>query len=347
MSEAKTASRPVTTLYLLVGEDESLTDQALGDLLRRLRRAAAEAPDIPVEEYRVTREDTAGLTAAIEACETPPFLYPLRIVVLRDCGELAAAEQKTLIQALSTKLSTTVLTLVASPGRAPTALAKAVQSLGEVVSTTPAHGRAESEWVAERLRTSSLRFEPKAREALTSHLGEDIARLAGLLDLLLATYGTGARIGLEELEPFLGEAGGLPPFALTDAIDRGDVATALGVLARLLGADRHPLQILANLHRHVEAMLALDGSGVTDEAGAASLLAIKAYPARKALHQGARLGHERIARATALLAEADLGLRGRGGLPERLVLEICVARLAQLVRQPGPPRQARRRAVGR
>ena len=54
------------------------------------------------------------------------------------------------------------------------------------------------------------------------------------------------------------------------------------------------------------------------------------YPARKILGQTRKLGSEKIARAIGLLADADLALRGTVDWPDELVLEVLVARLAQL-----------------
>jgi DNA polymerase-3 subunit delta len=100
----------------------------------------------------------------------------------------------------------------------------------------------------------------------------------------------------------------------------------------LAGGERHPLQVLATLHRHVGAMLRLDGSDATDEASAAALTGLRPYPAKKALAQSRRLGHDRIVQAVLLVASADLDLRGRLGWPDGLVLEVLVARLARLAR---------------
>ena len=44
------------------------------------------------------------------------------------------------------------------------------------------------------------------------------------------------------------------------------------------------------------------------------------------------MGHDKIARAISLLAEADLDLRGATALPAETVLEVLVARLAHLSR---------------
>ena len=162
-----------------------------------------------------------------------------------------------------------------------------------------------------------------------------------------AAYGVGGRIGPAELVPFLGEEGGAPPWDLTDALDRGEVAKAVQAAHRLLGpGGRHPFQVLATLHRHYGAMLRLEGSGVTDPGAAASLLKMSPYPARKVLDQGRRLGAERVARAVSLIADADHDLRGVVDWPADLVIEVLVARLAQLARSrsganPGTRRPAR------
>jgi len=133
-----------------------------------------------------------------------------------------------------------------------------------------------------------------------------------------------------DIEPYLGDAGDVAPWDLTDAIDRGDASGALGVLHRMLAAGRHPLQITASLHGHYQRTLRLEGSGANSEAQAAELLAMKGstFPARKALEVTRTLGPARIHEFIGLLADADLDLRGAKAWPSELVVEVLVARLA-------------------
>jgi len=89
-------------------------------------------------------------------------------------------------------------------------------------------------------------------------------------------------------------------------------------------------------------MLRLDGAEVRSAEDAAAILKMSPYPAKKVLEQGRRLGHERVARAIEVIAQADADLRGRLGWPDTLVMEVLVARLAQLARsQAAPPARSR------
>ena len=60
---------------------------------------------------------------------------------------------------------------------------------------------------------------------------------------------------------------------------------------------------------------------VTGEKDAAQLLGMKGstFPARKALTQARRLGHDRVVESIELLAGADLDLRGGKAWPDALV----------------------------
>jgi DNA polymerase-3 subunit delta len=189
--------------------------------------------------------------------------------------------------------------------------------------------------LTDHLKGGPVRLDGHATARLSEHLGGDMGRLEGLLDTLASAYGPGATVTTADLEPFLGEAGSLAPWDLTDAIDAGETATALSVLHRMLVAgDSHPLVVMAQLHRHFRQIMQLDGAEVTSAEQAAEVLGIRsAFPAKKALGQSRRLGTARTARAIRLLAQADLDLRGVTALSGETVLEVLVARLCQLGRQ--------------
>lgn len=351
-------------VYLVRGGDATLVSRALDGLLAELTSPElGDGSDVPtpprdhgglavaIEEHGGVPggDDELPLGAVLDALFTPPFLADRRIVVLRDAEQLNAAQVAELSARLAGPFDPNVLVLAMVGKPPPAALAKVVKANGREIDTSPGSGKARTQWLVQQLHAAPVHLDAAAGHQLEEHLGEDVARLHALLEVLAAAYGEGARIGPGELAPFLGEEGGAPPWDLTDALDRGDAATAVAVAHRMLGAGgRHPLQLLATLHRHYGSMLRLDGSGVTDPASAATLVKMAPYPARKVLDQGRRLGRDRVARAVGLLADADLDLRGKVDWPDELVIEVLVARLAQLSRnRPSTARTPARRASAR
>lgn len=321
---------PALPVYLVRGDQPVLLADAVKHLVSELAGggdAGVMTEELAGDEY------TVG--ALVDAAQTPPFLGDRRIVVARDVGRFSTHDVEPLVAYLADPLDTTSLILVAGGGQLARPLVEAVRKAGHVVDAGVPGGRGRSTWLAARLKEGPVRLDGRAAALVGEHLGDDVDRLGSLLEMLAAAYGRGARIGPEELAPFLGGAGSVAPWELTDAIDRGDRAAALELLHRMIGqGDRHPFQVLATLHAHFARMLKLDGADVTGEKQAAELLGLRGstFPAKKALGQVRRLGHERVVRAIDLLAEADLDLRGGKAWPDHLVLEVLVARLASMSR---------------
>jgi DNA polymerase-3 subunit delta len=327
-------------VHLVRGDDPVLLADAVRELVAALVGAddtGLAVEDLDLDGPAASSSADHGLGALLDACLTPPFLTERRVVVARNAGILNTDEANRIVQYLDDPLDTTVLVLVGGGGTVPQKLVAAVKAKGELVDAgLPRQARERTSWLVDKLRHAPVKLDNRAAQRLGEHLGEDLARLGGILEVLSAAYGEGATVSTEQLEPFLGDAGGVAPWDLTDALDKGDAATALALLHRLTkGGDRHPLVVLATLHRHYGQMLRLDGAGARDEKEAAQLLGLKGstFPAKKALTQARRLGSGKVLRAVALLAEADLDLRGQKSWPDELVMEVLIARLAQLSRR--------------
>ncbi len=339
------------TSYLVTGSDPSLVSRALSGLLEEL---GGGGPVAELEEYdaeaaapgEVEETSRFDLSPVLSALATPSWLSERRVVVLRGAGGLVAAQAAELAKVVAAPATDNVLVLAGGGRSVPQSLLKAVKAAGgRIIETDPGRGsRARTEWLEAHLARSPVHLDATARRRLVEHIGEDAARLDPILELAEATYGAGRKLGASDLEPLLGEEGSAPPWELTDAIDAGDGARAIHVLHRLLGAgDRHPLQVLATLNRHVSSLLRLDGAErVRSAEEAASVLQVSAFPARKLLEQARRLGHDRIVRAVEVVAQADADLRGRLAWPAELVIEVAVARLAQLSRSSARPAPSRR-----
>ena len=318
-------------VHVLTGDDESILRSAVGSLVQRLVGDGDRT--LMVDEFE---GDEYTLGAVVDAAQTAPFLTESRVVVARSVSRFTSDELTPLISYLADPLDTTELVIEWGSGRQSKAFADALkQAKASVVSTSPPNrARDRTAWMADEAVKLGVRLKSPAIERLVTHLGENVCSLDGILRTLASTYGEGSTLGPEQVEPFLGDAGGVPPWDLTDAIDAGRTGTSLELLGRMMGAgERHPLQVMAILQGHYGKLATLDGLGLRSEADAAAALGIKpGFPAKKALELSRRLGSTSIRKAIDLLAAADLDLRGGKDLDDTVIMEILVARLSRLAR---------------
>ncbi len=316
-------------VHLLTGDDESILRSKAHDLIHQLVGDGDRS--LMVDEFD---DEEYELRVVADAAQTMPFLTDSRVVVARDVGRFNTDDLTPLLTYLDNPLDTTELVLVAGGGRLAKKLTDAVKAAGgHVVNTSPPNRAKDRQaWVRTEAEEHGIRLDGAAAARIADQLGEGAGRLEGLLELLRSAYGDGVRVGAAEVEPFLGEAGGVPPWEFTDAIDAGRTTDALTLMSRMMhGGERHPLQIMATLHNHYGRLARLDGADARNEDEAAAAMGIKSgFPAKKALGNYRRLGGDRVKRAVALLARADLDLRGETDLDSELVMEVLVARLSRL-----------------
>lgn len=318
-------------VHLLTGDEPSILRAAVSSLVQTLVGDGDRT--LMVDEFE---GEEYGLGAVADAAQTLPFLTESRVVVARGASRFTVDELAPLVKYLADPLDTTHLVIEWGSGRPPKALAEAIKAAGAaVVSTSPPNrARDRAAWVADEAVKVGVRLTSPSIDRLVANLGENVSGLDGMLRTLAATYGAGSTLGPEDVEPFLGDAGGVPPWDLTDAIDAGRTSAALAMLGRMVGAgERHPLQVMAILQGHYGRLATLDGLGLRSETEAAAALGIKpGFPAKKALELSRRLGSTAIRKAIDLLAAADLDLRGGKGLDDHVIMEILIARLSRLAR---------------
>ncbi len=332
-------------VIVVKGDDETLVGQAIQSTVNGLVGDGDRS--LMVEELTeavyLGETNEASLAPLVNSAQTLPFLTARRVVVGRNLGLFSKqATVEPLVKLLDNLPETTDLVLVwerASTSQrlpaVPKTLQAALKAVGaETVDAAPS-GRGRKAFLEERLASAPVRLDGSARKVIVDRLGDDVGRLASILDTLVSTFGDDAALSASDVEPFLGTAADVPPWELTDAIDSGDVSLALEKLDRMVvGGERHPLQTLATLHNHYQRALKLDGAPVLDERSAADYLGMtgSTFPAKKALSLSKRLGSQRLVRAVELLAQGDLDLRGATGIDGNTVMTVLVARLAHLSR---------------
>jgi DNA polymerase-3 subunit delta len=333
----------MVTCYLVEGEDPSLVAYEAAYLIDNLLGEAERARGTKHAIEHIDAEESHP-SEVILALSTPPLLAPSRLVVVRNAGSLPKAVLDELQEAAQDQDSQTTIVLLATGGTFPERLRSVLRSAGRIIDADPPPARQLPAWLKERAKRANLVLDAHAEQAILEHLGSELGRLPKLLELLSSVYGPGTRLGLAQVEPYLGEAGETAIWQLTAAIAKGDRGRALELARRATGAGRrHPLQVLAVLEREFQAALEVQGS----EAEPTYSANLPPWAQKRAEELAQRLGFEGLARAMELLASCDLDLRGKSALAPEALLEVLVGRLAYLcgqasrARQPGQRRRSR------
>ena len=200
-------------IHLLTGDDESILRSKAHDLVHELigdGDRSLMVDEFDGEEYE--------LREVVDAAQTMPFLTDKRVVVARDVGRFTADELPPLLGYLDNPLDSTELVLVGGGGRLAKKLADGVKAAGGITTNTspPNRARDRQTWVRAEAELHGVRLDGGAAARIAEQLGEDVGRLEGIVGLLRSTYGEGTRISIDDVEPFLGEAGGLPPWWIPD-----------------------------------------------------------------------------------------------------------------------------------
>ena len=143
-----------------------------------------------------------------------------------------------------------ILVFVAGGGTMPPALTKKLKE-SRPRSAAPESEKTDKVLLAARARGRRARCAPTRRARSRRTSATTPAGSPRIVDVLASAYGPDVRLGVDDVAPYLGEAGAVPSYQLTNAIEDGDPAAALEMLHRLLTASSpqqpkpmHPLQIM-------------------------------------------------------------------------------------------------------
>jgi DNA polymerase-3 subunit delta len=295
-------------LYLLIGEDEE-EKTALAHQFETLVEDDFRA--FNVERIHVTdagsgEKFAAAAASVVNAAQTLPMMSNRRVVVVMRAEALLLPKRESeaanrALDALEELLKApdpqTVLVLVATSVDKRSRLFKLLTKHATIVECGAIADQADAErWIKARVAAGGMEIEAAAARLIAERAGTDVKRLRNDVDRLLL-YALGQKtISRDDVRELVGPAALQDDWAMTNAIEAGNAATALRQLALLLDAGSPPEKILGQLGWLVRSKFpALAGPG--------------------------------LRRATDAVFETDLALKRTANEPrallERLVVELC------------------------
>jgi DNA polymerase-3 subunit delta len=305
--------------YLITGTDRPKVTRAL----RRLRDRVGEDATETLNASESSGEDAAASCNALGL-----FAVERRLVVVEQVERWKAPDVKAVQEYLRKPAPTSVLALLGEEVKRDSALAKAVAKAGEMliydIPTTRGRKADLPKWVEQQFRERGIVIDHEAARALVELAGDNADELATEVDKL-TTWAAGERIGEREVAELVPARADAPPFDLTDAWGRRDVAAVLAaselIVERSGDTPRDVfLRIAALVTNHVTRVRecqALDAEGVPPAAAAERLKRNRFY-VQKLYEQAHNFSEEELGDAVIRLARLDLALKGGSKLPGEL-----------------------------
>jgi DNA polymerase III subunit delta len=298
----------VAPLYLLQGDDD-IEKSALGHEFEELVDEGLRAFNVErIHAGEATSGDKVAsvVSSLVAAARTLPMMAPRRVVIVLQAEALLMPKRESeaatraldeLEAFLKEPESQTTLVLVARPLDKRSRMYKLLVKQALLVECGAIADRADAErWIRNRIVAAGVQIDPAGARLLAERGGTDIKRIRNDVERLLL-YALGQKtISVDDVRQVVGPAALQDDWAMTNAIEIGDGATALRQLALVLEAGAAPEKVLGQLGWLVRTKFPLIAPG------------------------GLRPAIEALFRT-------DLDLKRSGGNPrvllERLVVELC------------------------
>jgi DNA polymerase-3 subunit delta len=322
--ESRTAKGPLGPLYVVIGEEDYLRDQALATLKRAVFGEAEDA-GFNCDVFHGD-EDTADrvLNCAMEI----PVFAPRRLVVLKQADKWPAKETEKCLSYLSAPHESTILVVAAAKLDRRLKWTQALMQHAVVVDCDPLPDRQIPSWIHHEAKSFGITVQENAVLLLKEVAGGSLYALRRELEKLSAYVPAGRPVHLEDVEALRGTEPGASVFDLIVAIGMGAVGRAFTILSRNLDAGEAPLRILGALVWQYRRLWKVKDSTRPGEAGRA--LGMDPIRATSLL---SKFSDAHLHQAFRLFMEADSKLKGGSGGSGKRVLEEL---LLQLCHRPKP-----------
>jgi DNA polymerase-3 subunit delta len=322
----KAAKAKPLPVYVLTGDEPFLKRQVLPALDTVLLGDAD-----PEFARTVVLGATAEWSAVRADLDTLPFLSPRRVVVVDQADPFVTKYRPTLEKYVDQPSKNGTLILDVKSWPTNTKLAKLVSDAATIVCKTPRPQDVPRWCVTWAKSQHGKKLDTDAAGWLVELVGPEMGLLDQELAKLAVYVGDRPSITREDVDALVGRGRAADTFKIFEAIGDGRAADALAILSRLMDQGEEPLGVLGAFSwqlRRLAKAARLSRAGrplpaAIEEAG------FQPWAKDRVEKQLRHLGRRRLDRLYDWLLEADLAMKSSGGLPERLVLERLVVRLAR------------------
>ena len=236
-----------SSLYFIMGSEIFLIQESLKKIQSQV--LSTEFLDFNFQTF--APENTSKIR---EAVETLPVFSDKRMVVVESAHHLKESHWKALQPILNPPVETCVLVFVSSEPDKRKKIIKELCSVCEVISAEPPRQKDWPSWVEWMGKKEGVAFSNSAVQLMQEYTCSDLKNLHTEVKKLRSLVGEGATISAEDVLKTVPRVRQEDIFALSKAIGRKNLPSALLCLVRLLEDNQSEVGILALISRHIRIL---------------------------------------------------------------------------------------------
>jgi len=242
----QTANGGVGPLYLFVGKEDFLVDEAVRMIVEKL---------VPDEMRGFNLDVIYGTKAEAKDVVAHASSYPMmgerRVIVVKEFEKLVVsdASKETLEHYIQHLLQSTCLVLVSTEPDFRKRPFTELKKIGRVISCEPLYDNQVPAWISSRIRSAKKEASPEACRMLQAYVGNSLRSLQNEIDKILIYIGDRGEITAEDVAAIAGASKGYTIFDLQNCIGRKDAKAAMTVLARMIESGENLQMIIVMLTR--------------------------------------------------------------------------------------------------
>jgi DNA polymerase-3 subunit delta len=233
-------------VYLFLGEERYLKDQALAELKKRLFPKATNVFDFQTF-FATDFSDTAQLQ---ETLTSLPVSSPLRLIFIKEIENFSRELKQASIDYCRKPSKKTCLVLESAALSLKDDFFLSIHSFVKLVAFNRLGRKETFVWLEQKLKQEKQKMGQEASERLVQNCGQDLSFLAANLEKLILYTQDKGEISLEDVEKIVEKGISQSVFELGKAIFSKQREQAIAILERLVGQGEQIVQIFGYLSWH-------------------------------------------------------------------------------------------------
>ena len=338
-------------LFLVLGEEDCLRDQAIETIQVAARSQGASAGDGRSDgddfSCDVLYGDDTNAQEILARVQEVPFFSTHQVVLLKWAEKLHAREGEALIPYFSAPSDSTTMIVSAAKLDGRVKWVQALKKQAVVVNCAPLYDNQRLGWIRQEAARVGIRLDAEAAGLLRDLAGEGLYVVRRELEKLSLYVSKKETVTAHDVVAVQGAEPGASVFDLSGSIIQGRVSQALLILEKNLEAGEAPLRILgALLWQYRRLWKAKDGlSRRISEAAVAKSLGITPFRQGEFFAIVKRVPLRHLPEAFQAFSVTDRALKGAAAASPHRIMHALIMDLCRSAKAPPRP-QFRGERVG-